>query len=296
MVHRHMDSVSVDTSVDIVLTPQFYTMKREALPVKYAFQAKKIAPSLFDGLVEPLHDHKYFVYKEGDAWIFIAYDPEEIARFLQKKSVTPEKTGRLFFAQQISDQLHAPIVLDDKNALALLEKTVVVVPRAALPQGSVMAADDITPPSKGVNIESSTASIFSRKQAIAASVILVMLGAIWLAEGWRYGKSNAVLEKKQAAFYEKYPALQSAYTRESIAEKYRTIDKAERKKRNIVGKVAGMIFKGVTLTRFEMDTKHFKASFVTKDSKVEKRLKALAGKAGFTSVVKGKEIIVKGSV
>ena len=52
LVHASMEDVSLAHSVNVMLTPQFYTLKKEELPVKYLYQAKRIAPSLFDGLLE----------------------------------------------------------------------------------------------------------------------------------------------------------------------------------------------------------------------------------------------------
>jgi len=297
-VHRQMVPLSEDVAADIILTPQFYTMKKEVLPVKYAFQAKRIAPSLFDGLVEELHEQSYFVYKEEEAWVFIAYRTEEITAFLRSKGVVPEKIGKVFFAQQVADQIHHPLLLAKTDALAVLDGTVTVVPQTVLSENTYMQAEEIVPPKKGVHIEAGRISVLSRKQAFVVTLLFVLLGTVWFAEGWRYRKANRVLEEKQAVLYADYPALQNAYTRESIAEKYRHIDQAERKKREIVGKIAGMIFKGVTLTRFEMDDKQFKAILVAKDDKVARRLQGLIGRTGLKSRAgtSGREIVVEGTL
>ncbi len=78
--------------------------------------------------------------------------------------------------------------------------------------------------------------------------------------------------------FEAYPSLQSKYTRDSIVTKYKTIDTTERKKRDIIKMVSGMIFKGVTLTSLEIDEKEYKVQFSCKDAQVAKRLKELATK------------------
>lgn len=39
-----MENISLDESVNVILTPQFYTVKKEELPIKYLYQAKKIDP------------------------------------------------------------------------------------------------------------------------------------------------------------------------------------------------------------------------------------------------------------
>ena len=85
-----------------------------------------------------------------------------------------------------------------------------------------------------------------------------------------------------------YPSLQSKYTRESIVTKYKTIDTAERKKRDIIKSVSGMIFKGVTLTALDIDEKGYKVQFSCKDAQIAKRVQALAKKNKLnTSVIAG---------
>jgi len=298
LVHRRMEPVSADISVDIMLTPQFYTVKKEALPVRYAFQAKRIAPSLFDGLVEDLSAHDYFVYQEGEEWIFIAYNVQEIHAFLRTKGLAPEKIGKIFFAQQIAAQLKNPLAIDEENALTVLEGTVVIVPRSALPDSMFMKTEEIILPKKGIRLEAGSSSILNWKQTVVISLIFILLGSIWFVEGWRYSKTNRMLETQRETLYADHPSLQNAYTRDNIVQKYRKIDEKERQKRNIIGKVAGLVFKGVTLTHFDMDTKHFKAILVAKDSKVLKRLKDLVKRTGFknSSSDESKEIIVEGTL
>jgi hypothetical protein len=292
-----MVPLSETVSADIILTPQFYTMKREALPMKYAYQAKRIAPSLFEGLVENLHQHDYFVYKEDEDWIFIAYNKSEISSFLASKGIQPEQVGKVFFAQQLASQLHVPLVLNDESALVLLDGKVVIVPRIALPESETVSIDMLKAPRKGIGIESDTASLLNQKQAIVISGMLILWAGVWFAEGWRYTKSNTILKEKLYTLYKNYPSLQNTYTRDSITQKYKTIDQQERKKRNVIGKMAGMIFKGVILKSFQMDKKHFTAVLDTKDLKTAKRLKGLIRQAGFTisnEASGGKELTIEG--
>jgi hypothetical protein len=298
LMHRQMEITSPEGMVDVMLTPQFYTMKREALPVKYAYQAKKIAPSLFDGLLEEHGVYDYFVYREGETWIFIAYDTEEIIDFLKAKGIPPEKIGRLFFAQQALEHFTAPVQLGEKEFLSVIDRTVVVVPGQALPKTEAHSFDERFRPKRGVRLEMGKTSLFTRRQAAVLAVILLCFGMIWLIEGWRYGEKNHRLKTELETLYRDYPALQSTYARESVAFKYRTIDKRERRKRKIVGKIAGLIFKGVTLTRFELNDKTFKAHFTVKDQETVKRLGILVKSAGFRQhkEVSGNGVVIEGEV
>jgi hypothetical protein len=221
---------SLSHSVNIMLTPQFYTLKKEKLPLKYLYQAKKIAPSLFDGFLEDAYKYDYLVYKEEDEWIFIAYDPKAISDFLVSKGIMPEQIGKIFFAQQVSDFFTAPVLLGEKEALVSLDNTVVVIPQIAMQEnGGTLTFDDSFTPKTGVTLEGVHESVISKKQTIGL------------------------------------------------------IDTNERKKREIIKTLAGMIFKGVKVGSFSLNEKAFQVEFICSDAKVAKRLIQLAKKSEFNS-------------
>lgn len=303
LVHAGMEYVTLPESVNVMLTPQFYTLKKEALPVKYAYQAKKIAPSLFEGLLEDGASYEYMVHKEGDAWAFIAYDTERITTFLESKGIPASKVGKIFFAQQAVDSFTAPLALSEKEALVVIEDTVVVVPRVALSeeeQPTLEFTDTFTPKS-GITLKSqgtSDFSLFTQKQAVALGALFLLFGSVFAVEGSRYGGNSQESEEKLQSLYESYPALQSSYARQGIIDKYRTLDTSERKKRDTIKAFSGMIFKGVTLTSLTVNQKSFKAQFSCTDDQVANKLKALAKKSKYNiSNVKGsKELSIEGTL
>jgi len=285
LVYKNMGQQSLSATVNIMLTPQFYILKKEALPVKYAFQAKKIAPSLFDGLLERADTYEYLVYKEEDAWVFIAYNLEEISRFLLSKGIKAEQVGKIFFAQQALSSFSAPVLLGARDALAAIDGSVVLVPQAALQesQGTV-TFDDSFMPKNGIALQGALNTFISQKQAITLAALFSVFAMAFFVEGWRYGNDSQDTQAEIEALLEEYPALQSQYTRTSIAKKYRTIDTLERKKRDSIKTLAGMIFKGVKVDSFKMNDKGFSVKFKCSDAKVAKRLRELSKKVGFNSV------------
>ena len=110
LVYTGMKQVTVSDAVNVMLTPQFYTLKKETLPVRYAYQAKRIAPSLFDGLLEAGKHYDYMVWKEKEEWVFLAYDLEMITSFLESKGFALEHVSKIFFAQQSADLFDKPLV------------------------------------------------------------------------------------------------------------------------------------------------------------------------------------------
>ena len=108
LVHTSMKQVTLSHAVNIMLTPQFYTLKKEALPVRYTYQAKRIAPSLFDGLLEEGKHYEYMVWREGEEWIFLAYDLEMIAAFLETKVLHWKMSLRSFLHNRQLTLLASP--------------------------------------------------------------------------------------------------------------------------------------------------------------------------------------------
>jgi len=285
LVYKNMPEQSLSDAVDIMLTPQFYSLKKETLPLKYAFQAKKIAPSLFDGLLENTENYDYMVYKEGEIWVFIAYDLEAINHFLVSKGIRPEQVGKIFFAQQALDSFTAPVLLGAKYALAAIDGSVVVIPQAALQEDArTMTLDEHFTPKHGVVLQGAFNAFISKKQAITLATLLTLFALAFFVEGWHYSEGSEVTKAEIETLLKEYPALQSQYTRKSIAEKYRTIDKNERKKRDTVKTLANMIFKGVTVDTFKMDDKGFSVRFKCTDAKVAKHLRELSKTEGFSNV------------
>ncbi|HHD79219.1 MAG TPA: hypothetical protein ENK98_06260 [Epsilonproteobacteria bacterium] len=290
LVHTSMERVSLDESVNVLLTPQFYTLKKEALPVKYAYQAKKIAPSLFDGLLEEGGNYNYLVMKEEETWVFIAYDLGSITAFLESKGITADKVSKVFFAQQAVDSFTAPLALNEKEALVVLDNTVVLVPRMALgsEEEPSLKVDSSFTPKGGISLQGSSTSFITQKQALLLAALFMLFAGIFFFEGSRYGGENESAKDELQSLYASYPALESSYAREGIVNKYRTIDVKERKKRDAIKTFSGMIFKGVTLTSLNVTTKGFKAQFACTNTEVAKRLKELAKKAHYNiAKVKG---------
>jgi len=58
-----MEDVKEKKNIDIILSPEFYTFLKEELGIKFAYQAKQIAPSLFDDYLDDSSRYQYFVYK-----------------------------------------------------------------------------------------------------------------------------------------------------------------------------------------------------------------------------------------
>jgi phage-related holin len=114
-------------SVDLILSPKYYWVKIETLPVKYAFQAKEYAPSLFEGYI-PEGDYSYKAFKSGEKFLIFAYEAKSILESIEKLGVKTPQIHKVYFAQTELCNMQKPLKIDGENALIVRNGKVVKAP------------------------------------------------------------------------------------------------------------------------------------------------------------------------
>ena len=300
LVHRDMEDFSTSDSVDILLTPQFYTFLQEELGIKFSYQAKQIAPSLFDDYLDESLNYQFFVYKIGDSWQFFAYSVEEIRTFLKDKGIEEGQINKIYFIQELESELQTPTQLSQKRVIQSLDGTVAIVPKKLLGlEESEYREFNIDGVSlrNGVAMSSSYESLIPIKQTIILSLLLVALGVIFLVEGGRIRGSVEESIARHDSLIDKNPKLSSSMIRKSILGKYEPIDKSEREKRGYLEKISKMLSVNSSLKSLSMDDNKISATIETKNSSVSKQVKKHANSGGF-KVIKsnGQEITIERSL
>ncbi|MEA3521475.1 MAG: hypothetical protein U9R50_00715 [Campylobacterota bacterium] len=113
--------------VNIVLSPAYYWFKNEVLPVKNVAQAKKLAPSIFDGTI-PDAEYSYQVIKfEENFWLF-AYDNALIVAKLTALGIKSSQINQIYFAQSECYDLIETMCIDESFALVSNENILSMVP------------------------------------------------------------------------------------------------------------------------------------------------------------------------
>jgi hypothetical protein len=280
LIHTDMQNVEGTKTkrMNIMLTPQFYTLRREAVPVKYIYQAKKIAPSMFDGLLDDTLNYQYYVEK-GERWLFIAYDIEKIKSFLVEKGIALENIVKIYFADQSLSHFVSPVLLGTEQALVNLNGIMTVVPQKILDtQSSPIEITSQFIPKKGETFNLASNVSMPNNETYILAAIFILFAAMYTVEGSRYDMQDNKESEKIAELFEAHPSLSSAYTRKNILEKYNRLDKKERQKRKIVKKLSHIIFKGVTLQTLTISDHSVQSTFKCKDQNIVNKLSSLASK------------------
>ena len=294
LIHDAMQSIDSSEALDIMLSPQFYTLKREDIPVRFHFQAKKLASSILESLLPEEGNYVHYVFKEEDLWVFIAYDPEEIGRFLESRGIHAEQVSKLYFAQQVSEKFNTPVLLDENTALSNVQHTATVVPRILLPEETQYQNFDTTfKPKTGTSFGVGMHSIIGKKEAWTIGAIFLIFALMFLVEGVRYRQVIVTMQQKVSLLLEDYPALQSQYARENIAKKYQKIDKEERHKREVLRDLSRFVLPGIEVGSLLMGRKSFSIMLKCPDEKSVIRVQSLAKEKQYKASRVGSDNLVK---
>ena len=124
-------TVPLTTETRIVLSPEYYWVKKVSLPVGTLREAKRYAPAIFEEYLPEGERYAYFVQKakETGAYIFIAYAPDVIIHALKIQLGDLSKVYGIYFTQFEID-LDTCVAVDNTHALVPVDETILYVPQS----------------------------------------------------------------------------------------------------------------------------------------------------------------------
>lgn len=286
---------SLDHSIDIILTPQFYTFIREELDVKFKYQAKQIAQSLFDDYLDNTLEYQYHVYKSDGLWYFLAYNIDKIDAFLQTKGIEKHRVSKIYFTQQLIGQIETPIQIDEKNFLVNIDNIITFVPIKLIDSRVEYNYLDLNSLKlkNGVTMGSSLNSYVSLKETILLGSIFTILGTISLFEGDRIKQSIYKENSKLTELLDENPRYASSMARESILSKYAPIDKIERLKRDSIKDISKLLSNKSQLELLTIDKNRVQATIKAENRATTKEIKEYAKKRHFKLLGSGLDVKVE---
>ncbi|NEW60315.1 hypothetical protein GSY74_03380 [Sulfurovum sp. bin170] len=293
LVHRDMESITTTDSVDIILTPQFYTFLREELGVRFAYQAKQIAPSLFDDYLDDSQEYQFHVYKCEEHWCFFAYSVEEITSFLETKGVKIHQISKIFFAQELSSYMENAIDLGSTLSMQSLDGTVALLPKRLMSSDyryDTLNLENVSFKS-GIALSSSYDSFVPLKETIIISSLLLLLGVAFIVEGGRIKSSIQSAIEKEEALLDKNPRLSSSLVRKSILGEYEPIDRRERLKRDSAEQISKLLSAKSILKELTIDDNKISATIETDSTATMKQIETQARSKKFKTKKEGSKQI-----
>jgi len=220
--------VKKDSSVDIILSPTLYWVKKFKVPVGSNKEALKLLPSLFEEYL-PSGEYSYFGYFEGDDFIGFAYDKKIILALLKEKGVELSQISSLRFAQSEFKGSYLPYALDENRVLLMQEGVVLIMPKIFAKEAKKINLQEISLSKYMVKnfeyynsfIDTKLLSVF-----IIAMIVIVIFDSIaWYVTA----RESVKLEEKKEKIFQHYKLLPTTIQNVSLLKKYEKIYKKEKK-------------------------------------------------------------------
>jgi len=292
-----MEPISLEHSVEIILTPEFYTLIREELDIKFAYQAKQIAESLFDDYLDT-QEYQYHVTKHEGYWYFYAYNIEEIEKFIESIGIEKHRVSKIYFAQELKDELEEAIQLSDSTLLQTIDGIVTLIPtRFMNPDLPIKTLNlETVKLTSGVGMGASHTSLVSLKETILLSSLFVILGTIFIFEGNRIKSSIDKEDSQLSKLLSADSSYGSKMIRENILEKYKPIDKIEREKRQTIQEISKLLSSKSELITLTIEKSRIAANIKTSDTSFSKQVIQDAKAKSFKSTLNGENITLEKSL
>ena len=294
LIHKNMEPITeLQNSIDIILTPQFYTFIREELDLKFSYQAKQIAGALFDDYLDNNYEYKYHVYKCDNFWCFFAYNIDEIDLFLESVGIEKHRVSKIYFAQQVIKDIEEPIMLDEKSFLQNINDIVTLIPKRLIDSSREYQPLDIEKLTLkgGVTMGSSLDSFVSLKETIILGTLFLLLGSSFIVDGNRIKTSILKEDTKLTELLDENPKYTSSLSRNSILEKYKPIDTNERAKRQAIKEISKLLSNKSQLKSLNIAKNKITANIKTNNQNINKQVKEHARSKKFT--ISGSSLNVK---
>ncbi len=266
---------------DIILSPQFYWVKKVSLPVKRVSDAKRLAESVFEGSL-PQGTFSYEVLKADDGdFIIIAYDREAISGMLAEKSGENAQINGVYFAQTACKDLDTCCSIDEESSLVNLNGLLMQIPRNCTDAKLEMSdyLKGMKPGSHRVRLGSLDVEVVDRRTfALMASGLLLFLIALGI-EYAGYKKSISELDDTRTRLIRDYHLPPTTMQLESIRKRLLKTYGEQKAIREAMAAVAKLpLQKEEYIKRFDIDNRRAEVEIVLHDPERAAEIKKILGR------------------
>lgn len=227
--------------VDIILSPSFYWVKEQVLPLKYIREVKSLLPSIFEDTI-PEGSYSYTAYKSKTkerAFVMLAYSDKFIFDTLNEIGIKSSQIRNIYLAQSEFDTLEGRFKIDDERTLVVKDGYVSQLPSALAEAETPLNLQDLKLSRTKIELVR-FAHIVDPKSMFKLSIFLFILILIF---GVEYGiQSYEVkrLEAKQEEIFQKRHLKSTMFQNEALAEKLQKIFKKQTKLRDSIETIMQM--------------------------------------------------------
>ncbi len=271
------DKIEKRGAYSLILSPEFYWIKKVSLPVKKEREALKLAPSVFEGFL-PAGEFAYEVRQGADGFIMIAYDKKQINRELEKIITHKGDIKALYFAQDALGFISACVEVNDHAALSNMDGIIIQVPRACTNTDTSLnqLLEKAALGKRRVKLSSFDSELFSLADMKIVATIFGLLFFAFLSEYIAYKKATDSLDKKRVEIIERYDLPRTSIQLKSIKKSLVKKFKKQKNLRDMLFALSKLRLKsGEYIQRIEENPKGMVVKIVLTSKERERAIKAM---------------------
>jgi len=260
---------------NIILSPEYYWVKKVHLPISKLYQAKKYAPAVFEEHLPSGTEYDYVILnaKEKNEFIVIAYSKSIILNALKKQVNDISKIKGIYWSQIELSALKTCIAIDAHGSLSKIDEMVLYLPQPC-EESKESLYDIISKTSLSQNylkLNSLTYEQIPKTSAykLIASALL-FIGAFGVDYAVHQYKINQN-EQKIASIKEEYNMPKTSMEFKNIQSRLSKIDKKQKDFRALLKIIEDILLKrGTTLKSLSFDKKAFQVTIMLESKKDKK--------------------------
>ncbi|RXK12171.1 hypothetical protein CP965_10355 [Halarcobacter mediterraneus] len=267
--------LNIEEKVNIIISPEFYWIRKFEIPVKTEKQAKLILPTLFEDIIE--EDSSELVYQvkkiEENLYLGFAFDNGKIFEAIKKSGINVSNIDSLYFAQ-IECKDISSFSSANQNFIYTQDNILVKLPSNLPVDNSPIdnKLDKIDLSSFKVNIKLYNSAILNSKNLSFIYTFFILLALVNFIKYFSYKLETNNIEENLEKISKASSLPSSKIQTNAIINKYKSTIEFENKKREIISYFVSNSSLGLNF--FEMDNNSLSFYFNAKNkTKIESYIK-----------------------
>jgi hypothetical protein len=252
--------------IDLIISPEFYWVRKFEIPVKTQNQAKQVLPMLFDEYISASEDALNYqaIKLENNSFLCFAYSNKKIYEAIKKANIPLSNISSFYFAQNECKDLKS-FEIDSQTYVYTEDEILIKIPNNLVEEPIYLKnrLEKISLSSNKIQVKLYN-EILGKKQYIFLSIIFLVL---ILANGVKYfSYSNEInkLNEELESVKKTYRLPSSMIQMNSILKKYKKATTKELKKREAIS----YIFSNPDfLNSLNMERESISLEYKTKDKR-----------------------------
>ena len=254
---RQVDTVFVDSnsadfhiesSVNVILSPSLYWVKKVSLPLQSLREVKPLLESLFEDML-PEGRYSYEAYKFGEEYFIFAYEDKYILDVLAQKGIPASKINGVYFAQNEFLHLEEAKKIDESDVILVKDDIVILLPANFSAAKNMLDISDIKLSKHRITLKQ-FGHILNEKSLYTIVALFVVLLLLVATEYIITLNKIDKLQTQRDNIFSKYALKPTMMQNRSLLKGYEASYKRQMHLRKVMALVLGMHLKPTHKVKF----------------------------------------------